>query len=165
ISVKTHAKCHLTGVYHNNIIVILSPCKERTLFDMNANQFTTTQERIIQAKNGWVMLLSLFGLLIGDIALLIYSVSEHSLVFLVLSVLLVPVTIILLTGFFTLQPNEGRVLILFGAYRGTVRESGFHWGNPFYSNGKASEPGEAQRRTRGRLGRRRHGTRFRWGRK
>jgi regulator of protease activity HflC (stomatin/prohibitin superfamily) len=119
------------------------------LFDMNANQFTATQERIIQAKNGWVMLLSLFGLLIGDIALVIYSVSEHSLVFLVLSVLLVPVTIILLTGFFTLQPNEGRVLILFGAYRGTVRESGFHWGNPFYSNGKALETEEAQRRTSG----------------
>ena len=116
---------------------------------MNTSQFTTTQERIIQAKNGWVMLLSLFGLLIGDIALLLYSLSEHSVVFLVLSVLLVPVSIVLLTGFFTLQPNEGRVLILFGAYRGTVRESGFHWGNPFYSNGKASEPGEAQRKTSG----------------
>ena len=116
---------------------------------MNTNQFTATQERIIQAKNGWVMLLSLFGLLIGDIALLIYSVNEHSVVFLILSLLLIPVTIILLTGFFTLQPNEGRVLILFGAYRGTVRESGFHWGNPFYSNGKALEPGEAERKTSG----------------
>jgi hypothetical protein len=26
-------------------------------------------------------------------------------------------------------------LVLFGEYRGTVRNSGFHWGNPFYSNG------------------------------
>jgi regulator of protease activity HflC (stomatin/prohibitin superfamily) len=34
-------------------------------------------------------------------------------------------------GFFTLQPNEARVLVLFGEYRGTVRESGFHWTNPF----------------------------------
>ncbi len=34
-------------------------------------------------------------------------------------------------GFFTLQPNESRVMILFGAYRGTVRRSGFHWANPF----------------------------------
>lgn len=41
----------------------------------------------------------------------------------------------LLPGFFTLQPNEARVLILFGEYRGTVRQAGFHWGNPFYSNG------------------------------
>ena len=44
----------------------------------------------------------------------------------------------MLFGFFTLQPNEARVLVLFGEYRGTVRRSGFHWGNPFYSNGPSS---------------------------
>jgi regulator of protease activity HflC (stomatin/prohibitin superfamily) len=33
-------------------------------------------------------------------------------------------------GHFTLQPNEARVLILFGSYVGTVRDSGFHWTNP-----------------------------------
>ena len=36
-------------------------------------------------------------------------------------------------GYFTLQPNEARVLILFGAYRGTVRRSGWHWTNPLNS--------------------------------
>jgi len=50
-------------------------------------------------------------------------------------ILLFPVLITLLGGFFTLQPNEARVLVLFGDYKGTVRESGFHWGNPFYTNG------------------------------
>jgi regulator of protease activity HflC (stomatin/prohibitin superfamily) len=43
-----------------------------------------------------------------------------------------------LGGFFTLQPNEGRVLILFGAYQGTVRRSGFHWTNPFYTKRQIS---------------------------
>ena len=43
-----------------------------------------------------------------------------------------------LPGFFSLQPNEARVLVLFGGYKGTVRESGFHWANPFYSNGQQS---------------------------
>ncbi len=38
---------------------------------------------------------------------------------------------VFLFGFFTLQPNEARVLILFGAYKGTVRSSGFFWTNPF----------------------------------
>lgn len=38
-------------------------------------------------------------------------------------------------GFFTLQPNEARVLILFGRYMGTTRQVGFLWGNPFFSNG------------------------------
>ena len=36
-------------------------------------------------------------------------------------------------GFFALQPNEGRVLVLFGSYRGTVRTSGWHWTNPLNS--------------------------------
>lgn len=34
-------------------------------------------------------------------------------------------------GFFTLQPKEARVLVLFGRYVGTVRRDGFHWANPF----------------------------------
>jgi len=53
-----------------------------------------------------------------------------------LSILFFPVLIILLVGFFTLQPNEARVLVLFGKYCGTVRNSGFHWANPFFSNGQ-----------------------------
>lgn len=43
------------------------------------------------------------------------------------------VLILASSGFFTLQPNEGRVLVLFGSYKGTVRGSGFHWTNPFTS--------------------------------
>ena len=39
-------------------------------------------------------------------------------------------------GFFSLQPNEARVLTLFGAYKGTVRTSGFWWGNPLYGGGR-----------------------------
>jgi regulator of protease activity HflC (stomatin/prohibitin superfamily) len=41
-------------------------------------------------------------------------------------------------GHFTLQPNEARVLILFGAYKGSARDSGFHWTNPFYTKRKVS---------------------------
>jgi regulator of protease activity HflC (stomatin/prohibitin superfamily) len=41
-----------------------------------------------------------------------------------------------LFGYFTLQPNQARVLILFGSYKGTVRKSGFHWANPFYSRSR-----------------------------
>lgn len=46
--------------------------------------------------------------------------------------------VLILFGFYTLQPNESRVLILFGNYKGTVRKPGWHWGNPFYSNGSPS---------------------------
>lgn len=43
-----------------------------------------------------------------------------------------------LSGFFTLQPNEAAVLILFGKYTGTAKASGFHYTNPFYSKEKIS---------------------------
>ena len=38
-----------------------------------------------------------------------------------------------LGGFFVVNPNQGRVLQLFGAYAGTVRAPGLRWANPFYS--------------------------------
>ena len=44
-------------------------------------------------------------------------------------------------GFFTLEPNEGRVLILFGKYKGTARQSGFHWANPLYARNRGAVPG------------------------
>jgi regulator of protease activity HflC (stomatin/prohibitin superfamily) len=42
-------------------------------------------------------------------------------------------------GFFTLQPNEAAVLILFGRYQGTVRDSGFFFTNPFNKKVKISQ--------------------------
>ena len=109
---------------------------------MNTAPSTTSQERAVSAQNGWLMLPVLILFLLGDIALLIFAIKDgvettgqpHGWLVL-LSLLLLPVFILLLTGFFTLQPNEARVLVLFGDYKGTVRTSGFHWGNPFYTNG------------------------------
>ncbi len=43
-----------------------------------------------------------------------------------------------LAGFFTVAPNEGRVLQLFGAYRGTARQEGLRWANPFYTKKRIS---------------------------
>ena len=54
--------------------------------------------------------------------------------------LMIALGVLFLTGHFTLQPNEGRVLILFGSYKGTVRRSGFHWANPFYSRSRGKAP-------------------------
>src|SRR5216684_1800824 len=109
---------------------------------MNTTQSTTSHERAVSAASGWIMLPVLLVLLLGDIALLIFAIKngvettgQPHIALLLGSILLLPVCVLLLTGFFTLQPNEARVLVLFGDYKGTVRSSGFHWGNPFYTNG------------------------------
>jgi regulator of protease activity HflC (stomatin/prohibitin superfamily) len=51
---------------------------------------------------------------------------------------LVFVEFVLMAGFFTVAPNEGVVLQLFGAYRGTARNPGLRWANPFYAKHKVS---------------------------
>src|SRR5439155_422701 len=113
---------------------------------MITETLTSNRERVVTVKNGWMMLPLTIGLFLLALALLIYSIAagvkahDHPIWGLfILALLLLPISIVLLVGLFTLQPNEARVLILFGEYKGTVRKAGFHWGNPFYSNG----PGQA----------------------
>lgn len=40
---------------------------------------------------------------------------------------------IMMPGFFFINPNSSVVLVLFGAYKGTVKQNGFYWVNPFFS--------------------------------
>ena len=42
-------------------------------------------------------------------------------------------TVFLCVGFFMVNPNQGQVLQLFGAYRGTAKEQGLRWANPLLS--------------------------------
>jgi regulator of protease activity HflC (stomatin/prohibitin superfamily) len=105
---------------------------------MNAHQAAGSRERVVQVQNGWVMLVLLLAALVANVAALVLLVTEPGPVK-ILPFVLMPIIVTLMTGFFSLQPNEARVLLLFGDYKGTVRESGFHWGNPFYSNGIQSQ--------------------------
>jgi regulator of protease activity HflC (stomatin/prohibitin superfamily) len=43
------------------------------------------------------------------------------------------VLVVCVFGFFVVNPNEGRVMQLFGDYKGTVKTAGLRWANPFYS--------------------------------
>ncbi len=47
-------------------------------------------------------------------------------------------SVVCMFGFMAVAPNDARVLLLFGEYRGSVKESGFYWVNPFFSKKKVS---------------------------
>jgi regulator of protease activity HflC (stomatin/prohibitin superfamily) len=51
----------------------------------------------------------------------------------VLSAVTIVAALLLLVGLFMVEPNQARVLTLFGAYRGSERRTGLRWANPFYS--------------------------------
>lgn len=99
-------------------------------------------ERVVTVMRGAVMLpVTLIVWIAAPVAFVFSMVAidgpdgHPDWLLLAASIILLLVGILLLPGFFTLQPNESRVLVLFGNYRGTVRKGGFHWANPFYSNG------------------------------
>jgi regulator of protease activity HflC (stomatin/prohibitin superfamily) len=109
---------------------------------MNTEKTAASRESQRTVPSGWVMLPIVMALFLGCPVLTIYAAVHGGRISgqpewpLFLGGLAgFVVAVILLSGFFTLQPNEAQVLLLFGAYKGTVRYSGFHWANPFYSKG------------------------------
>lgn len=112
---------------------------------LQAGLRSATIEREFQPYGGWPMLLLNIVLLAGALLYLALGVAAAddarlsglqvavrigSAVFVeVLAVLMLP-------GYFTLQPNEARVMILLGRYHGTIRRSGFHWANPLYARSR-----------------------------
>ena len=84
-----------------------------------------------QTMSGYGALVVLLLALIGTILFLIVARAPLVLVFL-------PPIVILLFGLFLVNPNEARVLQLFGKYVGTVKHPGLRYANPFYSKQKIS---------------------------
>ena len=80
--------------------------------------------------------LLLFGLAFW--MLYLASVSPSAGLFATLGIVLLIGAIFLAPGFFTQQPNVAVVLVLFGAYKGTVKLPGLHWVIPFYTKNKVS---------------------------
>lgn len=83
------------------------------------------EEKIIKTFNGYLMfsVVCLF-LLIG-----IYGVLNQN-AWLASAFVVV---VFFIKGFFLVNPNFSKVLLLFGKYIGTVKENGFFWANPFYT--------------------------------
>jgi regulator of protease activity HflC (stomatin/prohibitin superfamily) len=98
-------------------------------------------EKKLVPKSGWTPLTVCLALMIGPIvAIPIGGAMGDGLGVLLigLSVAAIPVGFVGLFGLLAIAPNDSRVLLLFGEYKGTVTESGFFWVNPFYSKRKVS---------------------------
>ena len=92
-----------------------------------------TQETNRSAKSGYGMLVLTVLILIASIALFVFGISHETPPVIISAMLLFAVGLLLMTGFFVVNPNDSRVLILFGTYKGSVKENGFYWANPFLS--------------------------------
>jgi regulator of protease activity HflC (stomatin/prohibitin superfamily) len=100
---------------------------------------SAASEHIRKVWNGWLIVLLNVAVLVGAF-LLLQSPGSADGAALLIGRVAAGLGIAMLFGYFTLQPNEARVLILFGAYKGTVRSSGFHWANPLYARSRGRSP-------------------------
>jgi len=94
----------------------------------------------IQRKTipGIPMLLLALGVLGGSFSLIIYGGKNQLALGVIGGILGLLVGILMLVGLFMVAPNQAKVLQLFGDYRGTARQPGLRWANPFYSKEKIS---------------------------
>jgi len=99
---------------------------------------TTHREQPVTVMSGWLSLAFVVALVALGIGLLLTGAMAGSIDTIIGAVVSVVAAVLMIAGFFTLQPNESAVLTLFGAYRGTTRQNGFLWANPFYRKLKIS---------------------------
>src|SRR5215471_6802148 len=96
------------------------------------------REQVRPAVNGYVVLLLGLGFAALSVASFVHGARSGSVPFFWWSLAPVLPALFCLTGLFIVNPNEARVLILFGRYVGTVKENGFCWANPFYTKKRVS---------------------------
>lgn len=93
----------------------------------------STEEIHYEPNNGCCMLLVIFGLFLLAVLCAIILPIIGLVFMLAIGIPLFIISFIFLFGLFTLQPNNAAVFTLCGKYKGSCRESGFYWCNPFYT--------------------------------
>jgi len=97
---------------------------------MGENQFR--HETDARTVKGWFALLIVLALLAFGAFFISGAIGRSDTWPLITGTAMLAIGLFCTRGYFTLQPNEGAVMIFFGDYAGTARTSSFHWVNPFY---------------------------------
>ncbi len=97
---------------------------------------TRSVERPANTANGVLMLLLGIALTLGGPAFV--AQAPDAVLVVVVGVLTCIFGLLILCGLYSLQPNEGSAILLFGEYRGTDRKTGLRWVLPWYSRKKIS---------------------------
>ena len=91
------------------------------------------KEKLRTVPSGWLALGVLVPLLVFTVLVFIRGLAQQDVTVILFSSFLMTAAIICLVGLFMVEPNQERVLLLFGNYMGTVLEPGLRWANPFYT--------------------------------
>lgn len=96
------------------------------------------KEREIRTASGYGMLFLLIVAMAVGVLMFALAIAGHNVTLIILGLLLVIIASIMMGGLFVVNPNEGRVVQLFGKYVGTAKQPGLRWVNPFTTRKKVS---------------------------
>ena len=96
------------------------------------------REKETHGLPGVPVLLGLLALVAGAVYVLIDAARAREVLTTISMVVTLVLLAFLLAGLFIVNPNEGKVLQLFGKYAGTAKIAGLRWANPFYSKKRVS---------------------------
>lgn len=89
------------------------------------------QEKVIKGSSGWLMGVLLLSGLIAGVALLAGSRQVQDSLWLILAIAVgLALDVVCWFGLTVVNPNTARVVVLFGAYQGSLKAPGFTWVNP-----------------------------------
>jgi regulator of protease activity HflC (stomatin/prohibitin superfamily) len=92
-----------------------------------------TRETLRRTLSGWLVLPLLFVTAAGLVTLLALTIEADGGPGTIIPLIAALVfTAFMVLGFFIVNPNEAKALLLFGKYAGTVKDAGFHWVFPVY---------------------------------
>jgi regulator of protease activity HflC (stomatin/prohibitin superfamily) len=95
-------------------------------------------EKVIRSQSGYGWLIAGMVVLAATVASFVLQAQNPGSLYWLAGIVLALVWLIHLGGFFIVNPNESTVLVLFGTYKGTVKDYGFYWANPFLTKTKVS---------------------------
>lgn len=85
--------------------------------------------------SGFLMLFVSF-LVLGGSVFAFVTASDVGLWLIPVGIVGVLLFILILVGLMMVEPNDARVMVFFGKYKGTFKENGYFWVNPFYTKNK-----------------------------
>jgi regulator of protease activity HflC (stomatin/prohibitin superfamily) len=96
------------------------------------------REREMKTPSGYLIGFFLLAALVAIVLWFVTAVRERDVLSIVLSIVAFAIDQVLFAGLLVVNPNEARVVQLFGAYSGTARQPGLRYVNPFTTRKRVS---------------------------
>lgn len=97
-----------------------------------------TSETLVKPRSGYLILPVHLLLIVPAVLAIMRVVNTGEKLWILALPILVVLFIFVAVGYLVVNPNDSTVLVLFGTYKGTVKQNGFYWANPFLSKRKVT---------------------------